>query len=428
MPAQSVLIDQLQIGMFIHLELKWSEHPFFFNSFKIKNADQIETLRGLGLREVLYFPEKSDCPPAPLPPPQVQAIHPPPDQPVQACDGLLQLKAQQIERLRHRREQIQYCEKQYQQTVSQVKTVMQNLSTGSAEATEQADDLVQGIVGNLSADREAVVHLVNVKTKDETAFYHSLNVAILALVLAKEHGLDAEQMRLLGLGALLHDIGKQKIPKNLLYKRTPLSTAEKKLWQLHPRYGVEMMSTHAEFPREALQIIHQHHETNDGKGYPEGLQGDDISLLTKVTAIADRYDNLCNKIDPEESLTPYETLSYMFCRKQQQFDPVLLSLFIGCMGVYPPGTVVQLSNGIIGMVVSINSSNPLHPSILIYDPSVPKSEAVIFDLEGDAELKIERSLRPSQLPPEIYAYLDPRVRVTYFLETHEGGHLPKVSG
>ncbi len=96
-------------------------------------------------------------------------------------------------------------------------------------------------------------------------------------------------------------------------------------------------------------------------------------------------------------------------------------MFIGCLGVYPPGTVVQLTNGIIGMVVSINSGKSLQPTVLIYDPSVPKEEALIFDLQADSEVKIERSLRPSQLPPEVFAYLDPRHRVSYFFESERSG-------
>jgi HD-GYP domain-containing protein (c-di-GMP phosphodiesterase class II) len=224
---------------------------------------------------------------------------------------------------------------------------------------------------------------------------------------------------------LFHDVGKQKIPKTILYKRGPLSHSEQKLIQLHPQYGAEMMAMVADFPREAGQIIRQHHETNDGKGYPEGLTAQNISFLAKITAIANHYDNLCNRLDPQDSLTPHESLSQMYWKRQDKFDRALLSLFIGCLGVYPPGTVVQLTNGIIGIVESISSGTPLQPTVLIYDPTVPKNEAIIFDLEFEPDVKIERSLRPSQLPPEVFAYLDPRQRVSYFFASREAGQSGK---
>ena len=416
MPPQSISVDSLRIGIFIQLNLKWLAHPFFFNSFKIKSTDQIQTLKELGIKEVLYFPEKSDCTPVLLESPLKQDKTPPPS-PSPPPDAMWENKRKQIEKLEKRRQQLQHCEKEYHRTIKQVSVVMQKLITGSEEATADADQLIHEIVDSLLMDQEAIVHLVNVKSKDEATFYHTLNVAILAMVLGREYGLNAEQVKLLGIGSLFHDIGKQKIPKSLLYKRGSLSPPELKIFEMHPQYGYQMMSQIERFPRDALQIILQHHEAIDGTGYPKGLRDDEISILSKITAIANNYDNLCNKLDPIESMTPYESLCHLFCRQKQQLDAQLLSLFISCLGVYPPGTIVRLNNEIISMVVSINPKKPLRPSILIYDPSVPKNEALIIDLNEFPDLEIDRSLRPSQLPTEIYVYLDPRTRVNYYFES-----------
>jgi putative nucleotidyltransferase with HDIG domain len=418
MGEQKVIVDQLCTGLFVRLELKWNEHPFLFNSFKIRSAEQIQILKELGLREIIYIPEKSDCPP--LPPPSSGRTNLPPRIPAKPTlerETIDRLRTEQMERVRRQRQRIQICEKQYQETLGQVRRVMHDLSSGTKEAAQEADELVHGLVGSITANPETILHIMNIKSVDETVFYHTLNVAILALVAAKAYGMDPGEMRLLGLGALFHDIGKQKIPKALLYKRGTLSTSEQKLIRLHPQYGAEMMAMVPDFPQEALRIIRQHHETNDGKGYPEGLTAQSISFLTKVTAIANCYDNLCNRLDPMDSLTPHESLSHMYLKRQDKFDRALLSLFIGCLGVYPPGTVVQLTNGIIGMVVTINSGKPLHPTLLIYDPTVPKKEAIIFDLQTENDVQIERSLRPSQLPTEVFTYLDPRHRVSYFFES-----------
>jgi putative nucleotidyltransferase with HDIG domain len=421
MEEQKVLVDQLRTGLFIRLNLKWGEHPFFFSSFKIKSDEQIQILRELGLKEITYVPEKSDCQPLALPSKVTDSPPLIPDSTVANNEHLERLRKEQRERVREQRQRIQVCEKQYQATLTHVKKVMHSLTSGSKEAAKEADQLIQGLVSSITSDRETILHVMNIKTIDDTVYYHTLNVAILSLALAKEYGLDPEEMRALGLGALFHDIGKERIPKPLVHKRGPLTTPELKLLQLHPRYGVEMMTPVADFPRAALQVIHQHHEANDGKGYPDGLAAQDISFLAKVTAIANYYDNLCNRQDPKDSLTPHESLSFMFGKRQDKFDHSLLNLFIGCLGVFPPGTIVELNNGLIGMVVSINAGKPLQPSVLIYDPTVPKNEAIIFDLGSEADAKIDRSLRPSQLPPKVFAYLDPRVRVSYYFESGGAG-------
>jgi putative nucleotidyltransferase with HDIG domain len=421
MEEQKVLIDQLRTGLFIRLNLKWGEHPFFFSSFKIKSDEQIQILRELGLKEITYVPEKSDCQPLALP---SKAVVPPPlilDPSVTKNENLERLRKEQMERVREQRQRIQVCEKQYLETLTQVRKVLHNFTGGSKEAAKEADQLIQGLVGSITADRETILHVMNIKIIDEPVYYHSLNVAILSLAVAKEYGLDPKEMRALGLGALFHDIGKERIPRTIVCKRGPLTPPELKLMRFHPRYGVEMMTGVADFPQAALQVIHQHHEANDGTGYPDGLAAQGISFLAKVAAIANYYDNLCNRQDPKDSLTPHESLSVMFVKRQDKFDRSLLNLLIGCLGVYPPGTIVELNNGIIGMVVSINAGKPLQPSVLIYDPAVPKNEAIIFDLGSEAEVKIERSLRPSQLPPKVFAYLDPRVRVSYFFESGEAG-------
>jgi hypothetical protein len=97
------------------------------------------------------------------------------------------------------------------------------------------------------------------------------------------------------------------------------------------------------------------------------------------------------------------------------FDADLLAMFIQCLGVYPPGTIVKLSNGITGMVLSVNPKDPLHPSLIIYNPDIPKKEALIFDMAEEPGFRIEHSLLPSQLPPEVHDYLSPRTHVTYYV-------------
>jgi HD-GYP domain-containing protein (c-di-GMP phosphodiesterase class II) len=425
MPEYTIHVNQLRVGVFIRLDLRWYEHPFLFRSFKIRGEDQIETIKKLGVSSVTCIPEKSDR--SPLSPPpgrpslnyESTSQHARPPQEALPSDGLWSIKKERIERLKKQRERFDQCERSFEKSLERVKSVMKNLGTASAEVVVEANTMIEGMVSSLLSEKDIVIHLMNTKAGNEDVFYHSLNTAVLGMVLGRECGLQAEKLQTLGLGLIFHDIGKYKMDKKILYKQTPLTPSELKLIQLHPKYGEEIVSKIPEFPSEAIEIVRMHHETVDGKGYPEGLIGPDIPLLVKIASIANVYDNHCNKLDPKTSLSPHQALSLMFSRQKQQFEMELLSLFIHCLGIYPPGTIVQLSNDTIGMVVSVNSENALRPGVLYYDPEIPKSEALVFDMEDDPDISIVRSIHPAKLPRQVYDYLSPRTRVTYFTEPSE---------
>ncbi|HPP46875.1 MAG TPA: HD-GYP domain-containing protein, partial [Accumulibacter sp.] len=143
----------------------------------------------------------------------------------------------------------------------------------------------------------------------------------------------------------------------------------------------------------------------------------EVSLL----ALTNAYDNLCNPPIIANALTPNEALSLMFAKQRSKYDVAILGRFVRILGVYPPGTVVLLSNEGIGMVLSINAAQPLRPVVIIYDAHIPKSEAMIVNLEQDREVNIVKALRPSQLPRPVYEYLSPRQRITYSFDQQGGG-------
>lgn len=413
-----VAVDRLRPGVYVHLELKWLDHPFSFNSFKIRDQKQLDILLSLGLRDVVYVPEKSDV--EPLPPDE----HPAPmdtPSPVPEVDQLALIeKKRRIARVSKEREAIQRCEKKFVGAISSVKNLMRNLLARPEESIQAADVLIKEMVESMLADHNIAVHLMNDKIAGEDVYYHSLNVAVLAMMLGREFGLPAEEIGSLGMGALFHDVGKSRIPDTVLLKTEPLNHAERALFRLHCHMGEEIAEQLGLAPG-AIAIIAQHHETMNGKGYPRGLQGDEISRQARIVAIVNAYDNHCNRINPNDSLTPHEALALMFSREREHYDHGLLKLFIKCMGVYPPGSIVQLSNEAVGMVVSINAEQALRPSVLIYDPSVPKEEAIIYDLSDDPDIKIVECIRPNVLLREIYDYLSPRKRMTYYFDGDTGG-------
>jgi hypothetical protein len=159
----------------------------------------------------------------------------------------------------------------------------------------------------------------------------------------------------------------------------------------------------------------EHHEFISGQGYPAGLKGDKISKPARILRIVDSYDNLCNHPDPKKRMTPYEALSHIYTKQQTQIDLELFSVFIRSMGIYPPGTVVKLSNGETGIIISINPDNPLKPSLLIYDPNIPRDEALICEMENHEDIEIAGSIRIEELPEDMRLYLSATTHVTYFM-------------
>jgi putative nucleotidyltransferase with HDIG domain len=281
-----------------------------------------------------------------------------------------------------------------------------------ATAKETVEEMVDLFLG----ESEAIVHLINIKQKDEYLYHHSLNISVLAAMLGKKARLTASQMHELGMAALFHDIGKNRIEKKVLKKKGKLTKAESALIKLHPQYGIDILTKSGIRDASILQAVKEHHEHIDGSGYPSALKGDEIGKLARIIKIVDAYDNLCNNPDMGKTMTPYEALSHMYGKQQHQIDMDLFSIFIRSMGIYPPGTIVQLSTGDIGIVITINPGNPLKPSLLLYDANIPREEALICEMEKQEDIAIEKSIRIDELPEQVRLYLCPTTHVTYFAE------------
>ncbi|WP_165794879.1 HD-GYP domain-containing protein [Solimicrobium silvestre] len=412
----TISVDQLCVGLYVHLDIGWLEHSFARNSFRIKNAEQIASIRKLGLKTIRIEPARCEARPLPPPPVVAPAAAPVVEQPSAEELAMIQAKKERVERLMAEREAIARCEKEYLKAANTLKNISRNLFSRPEAAYEDADQLIQQMLDSLLAERDIAIHLMNDKIAGEEAYYHSLNVSILAMMVAKEMALPPADIKILGMGCLFHDTGKVEIPDRIVHNKFELTKAEQNLLQLHCNYGVAIAEKIG-LPKGAIDIIMQHHEYADGSGYPGHLIADKISLLARIVCVINTYDNHCNRPNPADSLTPYEALVHMFAHQRKLFDPIPLNIFIRCMGVYPPGTVVKLSDGTFGMVVSVNAGKPLRPCVLIYDPSVPKNEAIILDLNKESELEVSASLRPAVLAPAVYAYLSPRKHMTYYFDT-----------
>ena len=412
-----VLNEQLRIGLFIFIDLPWFQHPFTLNSFKIKSEEQLAELRALKQPRFRYDPDRSDGLVAALPSSQAPTVEVAAVPPLAVEDDpALADKRERMAKLQARREKVGEIEKAFAKAAAVMRNLNKNLLSRPKETIEEMSGLVDQMVLAFLEHPEVTLHVMGEKCGGEDAYYHGLNTSILCMMLAKGLNFTSDQARQLGAGALLHDIGLMDIPDRVLKKPPEEYTKpERDLRMMHVEYGVKI-GKQLGLPPEVLAVIAQHHELADGSGYPRGLKNEQMTPLARVLAVVNAYDNLCNPLDFQHSMTPHEALSFLFAQRRGKFDGAVLQLMIRNLGVYPPGSIVRLSNEAIAIVVSVNPQKPLRPWVMLYDPAVAKEEAILLDLEVEQELNITKSLRPASLPPAVFAYLSPRKRVTYFFD------------
>jgi putative nucleotidyltransferase with HDIG domain len=413
-----ISVDQLQPGIFVCLDLGWMEHPFSVSSFKIKSMEQIKTIKGLHLTKVRYDPAKSDTRPLPMASMPAVPVADEAAPPAQEEDPAIVAKRHLLERLAHQRDAIARVERQFINAGNVVRNIARNIFSRPQETVKDAADLVEQMAESMLTDMDVTLHVMGDKMGSEEVYFHSLNVTVLCLMLGREMKLPQDQLNMLGMAALFHDIGKTQIPDKITRKLDPLTKPEQTFLQQHCQFGADIAKK-AGLPPAVVDIVFQHHELFDGSGYPQKLRGEQISKLASILCIVNTYDNLCNNINIANSLTPHEALSLMFAQQRSKYDSAPLGIFIRCMGVYPPGTVVKLSNDALAMVSMVNLSKPLKPIVVVFDPQVPKEQAIMLDLDKEADLNISKAIRPGLLPRNVYDYLSPRKRVSYYFDSQQ---------
>lgn len=392
--------------MFVQLDVGWMNHPFPVSSFRIATAEQLLALQSLGFAQLRVLPGKSD----PVAAPSADDGLAPVPAPVAAadCAPLLDAKNQEL----------QTCERSFGQATRDYQRITDIVAAQPAQARALGEALVGACVDELLEHGDSVIRLLSEDVGVRSA-QHPINVMVLCLLLGRTQQLPSTELCALGLAALLHDIGKQTLPLHLREPYAHLKAPEMARYCSHVGASVALLQQ-MQLPADVVDAVAQHHERTDGSGFPEGLQGVALGRNGQMLALVNHYDRLCNPSHGGAAMTPHEALSVMFAQYQSKFDPALLGAFIRMMGVYPPGSVVQLLNDRYAMVVAVNSARPLRPRVVLYDANQPKEQALIVNLEEHPELGIRRSLRPSQLPREVLDYLSPRQRICYFFERAVG--------
>ncbi len=411
-------VKQLQIGHYIYLPLKWDQHPFLLNSFKVKNKEQLNIIKQLGLSSITIDALKSDV--HELPDAQcdsdsrvdIPLENPPTTVETVVLDEMWQKKQQSCNQFAAIEDRIHRSKEAFTNTLNDVEEIFAIDDPSKKPSISKSLAIVNFIYKNIDTESGSAIHLMNDSVGYGRLHYHSLNVSLLSVLICQAKGLTPKQCQLVAFAALYHDIGKTQLPLSLL-STTPTDESEKQRLATHLEKSLKICAKLPNFPDAALKLIGQHHELNDGSGYPNHLAKDQIHQLARILILANAYDNLCNGVASQYS--PHAALTHLYNKCRGQHDVQDIMALIRVVGVYPPGTLVTLSDHQTGVVISTNTEARLSPYVLVYDQNVPREQAAIINI-AEHGLTILKVLESKELTLDQYHYLNPASQSTYFID------------
>jgi len=296
--------------------------------------------------------------------------------------------------------ELKIARKLHSRTRSFIDTALEDVRLGQAVDTDAAKELVTEVANSITRSPHALVWLTNLKERDEYTSIHCMNVCVMAVSFGRTLGMSKAELEILGLGGLLHDIGKMRIPLEILNKPSKLTFEEFEIMKTHPQEGYKMLKEQSDVPSEVLDIVKHHHERRNGKGYPSQLDGDQINNMTRIVAIVDVYDAITSDRCYHDAISPYDALKNMYEWVKEDFDKEMIESFIKCLGIYPIGSVVETNLGHIGIVVSASEKSKLRPIVMLVQNSkketFPKPKLVNLAhpkwRTGDQKLEVKRIL------------------------------------
>lgn len=229
-----------------------------------------------------------------------------------------------------------------------------------------------------------MVELIDIRTMDDNVFAHSVNVCVLALMTGITLGFERPKLFHLGMGAILHDIGKTKVPKSILDKPGRLTEAEYAEVKKHPQYGLDILSNNPQVSSISRLVVYQHHERYNGEGYPRSLKELEIHQFAQITGMVDMYDALTANRVYRAAFLPHEAYEMIAGSGNYLFDFDIIEPFLSNIAAYPAGSIVELSTGEIAVVVSTKKGFPLYPKVrmLLDEKGRAMQEPVELDLFG----------------------------------------------
>ena len=333
-------VSELRFGMYIaELDRPWTDTPFVFQGFVLSNEQQLEALRKY-CQSVLVDVERSTT----IEPRTPRVAYP---------------ERASVE------QEIARAKTAYTSGRALMRDVLSAVRIGRTLDADRVRSAVGAMTESVLRNADALLLFAQLREKGEYAASHALDVAIYMITFGRFLQLEPGQLEFLGYLGLLQDIGKVRLPKDLLEKRGRLSIEEFERAKLHVHYSVEILRTTPGLPGDLARIAALHHERHDGSGYPKGLRGNEIGMIGSLAAIVDTFDALTVKRPYADAVSPSAAISMLYKWRGVFYDAYLVEQFIRCIGIFPVGSLVELNSGEVGVVIAQNLTRRLLPRVIV---------------------------------------------------------------
>jgi HD-GYP domain-containing protein (c-di-GMP phosphodiesterase class II) len=394
---KEVSVEQLQLGVFIaELDRPWTETPFMFQGFVLNSNQQLETLRKY-CKKVYIDSEKG----ADLPGPGSRGGVP------SGPSVLTTIKNKvKYEETSSVDVELPAARAAAKKAEGVLKDMFSAVQAGKALDAPRVKEAVSSMTDSVVRNPDAMLLLSKLKQKGEQALDRALGVSIYMITFGRFLQLPREQLDLLGMVGLLQDIGKTRVPEDVLNKAGTLSGAELAVCKSHVAHSVDILKETPGLPTELPALAALHHERYDGSGYPKGLKGAEIGLFGSIAGLVDCFDALTHPRPYGEAMAPSNALNILYNGRDTQFDRPLVEQYIQCIGIYPVGALVEMNSGEIGIVIAQNLVRRLQPRVMVVLDAKGgvKRPQLILDLarepkmDAETPYRIKRTLEKGSVP------------------------------
>jgi putative nucleotidyltransferase with HDIG domain len=441
--AKTITIDQLKPGMFIvGMDQPWYRTPFLLHKRLIRHQHDIDLLRQHGIREVMIDPGQGHdvepgrpgdtAPPAhtqeaiadpqanhpmtPTSPEKAPQTHN--REPFSASQSSFTQECTPLSS--HAQDQAAAAQETYREATCSMERVFEALEKGLVPQTEALRAVVANVLSRVFENRTSMLSLLSLqkmKRFDRTLASHALDVCTLSLIVAHDYGVAEEDLEALGAGALLHDIGYVRLPRNLYRKSHELTEEERAMMQQHPALGLAILREAQEDRDAVVRIVSEHHECINGTGFPHKLRGEAFSVLAQLVSLVDVYDGLVSRRGGHPAMLPHDAIRHLFhLGDTGLYAKDMIQTMIGSLGVYPIGSLVQLNTREQAVVVAMNPTQRLKPVVKVI--TGPQGESYLPPVRVDLGAPVKG--KKTQIITKVLDPLHERVNVAMFLDdVHE---------
>ena len=342
-------VSEIKLGMFISkLDKPWEETPFLMQGFHIEALEDIDIIAKYC--EYVWIDETKEK----WVPPTERAILDSSKKPYKGIENTTSAEDEHAN-----------AANIYREARSITRSLLDDIRLGGGINSEQASQVVGNCVDSVLKNPDALGWMSRMREDDEYTTEHCINVCILSISLGRQLKFSEQELFNIGMCGLLHDVGKIKVPDNILNKPGPLTEKELKMMRAHPVHGRNLLIGSPNIYQGAIDVAYSHHERIDGQGYPRRLKAASISKYSKIIAIVDAFDAMTSKRCYAPAMENTKALRIIYKDRGTHFDDELAIKFIQTVGLYPPGTLVEMISGAIGIVLSTNHSHNHLPSVLM---------------------------------------------------------------